>query len=203
MSPSIVNSATALPPALAASARFPSGVIATAETESAAVPRLDGSSHTAPECRCRLQVRTRLAAGGKEIRTVGPAVKEKPFRRAIWLLFARTYRTSGLAETGTSRIKKFTFGTAETCGVDRREGQARIVDKDVDAAEPRHRHRDDAVTIRRLAQIRDKRQDLPGNVTLSRCSIDFGDIRVDMANCNDVISLAREPEALKVLAGYS
>src|SRR5690242_11703834 len=36
-----------------------------------------------------------LAAGGKEIRTVGPAVKEKPFRRAIWLLFARTYRTSG------------------------------------------------------------------------------------------------------------
>ena len=124
-------------------------------------------------------------------------------RRAIWLLFARTYRTSGLAETGTSRIKKFTFGTAETCGVDRREGQARIVDKDVDAAEPRHRHRDDAVTIRRLAQIRDKRQDLPGNVTLSRCSIDFGDIRVDMANCNDVISLAREPEALKVLAGYS
>src|SRR5712675_1704179 len=35
-------------------------------------------------------VRTRLAAGGKEIRTVGPAVKEKPFRRAIWLLFART-----------------------------------------------------------------------------------------------------------------
>ena len=139
-----------MPPALAASARFPSGVIATAETESAAVPRLDGSSHTAPECRCRLQVRTRLAAGGKEIRTVGPAVKEKPFRRAIWLLFARTYRTSGLAETGTSRIKKFTFGTAETCGVDRREGQARIVDKDVDAAEPRHRHRDDAVTIRRL-----------------------------------------------------
>ena len=130
-------------------------------------------------------------------------MKEKPFRRAIWLLFARTYRTSGLAETGTSRIKKFTFGTAETCGVDRREGQARIVDKDVDAAEPRHRHRDDAVTIRRLAQIRDKRQDLPGNVTLSRCSIDFGDIRVDMANCNDVISLAREPEALKVLAGYS
>ena len=29
----------------------------------------------------------RLAAGGKELRTVGPAVKEKPFRRAIWLLF--------------------------------------------------------------------------------------------------------------------
>jgi len=52
----------------------------------------------------------RLAPGGKEIRTVGPAVKEKPFRRAIWLLFARTYRTSGLAdETGTSRIKKFTL----------------------------------------------------------------------------------------------
>jgi len=24
-----------------------------------------------------------------------------------------------------------------------------------------------------------------------------------MANCNDVISLAREPEALKALAGYS
>ena len=53
---------------------------------------------------------TRFAAGGKEIRTVGPAVKEKPFRHAIWLLFARTYRTSGLAdETGTSRIKKFTL----------------------------------------------------------------------------------------------
>jgi hypothetical protein len=52
------------------------------------------------------QVRIRLPAGGKEIRTVGPAVKEKPFRRAIWLLGARTYRTSGLAdETGTSRIK--------------------------------------------------------------------------------------------------
>jgi hypothetical protein len=33
--------------------------------------------------------------------------------------------------------------------------------------------------------------------------LDFGDIRVDMANCNDVISLAREPEALKALAGYS
>jgi hypothetical protein len=34
----------------------------------------------------------------------------EPFRRAIWLLFARTYRTSGLAdETGTSRIKKFTL----------------------------------------------------------------------------------------------
>ena len=31
----------------------------------------------------------------------------------------------------------------------------------------------------------------PGNVTLSRCSFDFGDIRVDMANCSDVISLAR------------
>src|SRR5580692_3328082 len=30
-------------------------------------------------------VRNGLAAGGKEIRTVGPAVKEKPFRRAIWL----------------------------------------------------------------------------------------------------------------------
>ena len=30
-------------------------------------------------------------------------MKEKPFRHAIWLLFARTYRTSGLAdETGTS-----------------------------------------------------------------------------------------------------
>jgi hypothetical protein len=28
-------------------------------------------------------------------------VKEKPFRRAIWLLFARTYRTSGLADGGT------------------------------------------------------------------------------------------------------
>src|ERR1700730_1892560 len=28
----------------------------------------------------------------------GPAVKEKPCRRAIWLLFARTYRTSGLAD---------------------------------------------------------------------------------------------------------
>ena len=56
------------------------------------------------------QVRTQLSAGGKEIRTVGPAVKEKPFRRAIWLLFARTYRTSGLAdEIGTSRIKKFTL----------------------------------------------------------------------------------------------
>jgi hypothetical protein len=26
---------------------------------------------------------------------------------------------------------------------------------------------------------------------------------IDMANCNDVISLAREPEALKALAGYS
>jgi len=51
--------------------------------------------------------RHRLSAGGKEIRTVGPAAKEKPFRRAIWLLFARTYRTSGLAdEIGTSRIKK-------------------------------------------------------------------------------------------------
>jgi hypothetical protein len=35
------------------------------------------------KCRCRLQFRTRLPAGGKEIRTVGPAVKEKPFRRAI------------------------------------------------------------------------------------------------------------------------
>jgi hypothetical protein len=32
----------------------------------------------------------------------------EPFRRAIWLLFARTYGTSGLAnETGTSWIKKF------------------------------------------------------------------------------------------------
>jgi hypothetical protein len=52
------------------------------------------------------RVRTRLPAGGKEIRTVGPAVKEKPFRRPKWLLFARTYRTSGLAdETGTSGIK--------------------------------------------------------------------------------------------------
>jgi hypothetical protein len=38
---------------------------------------------------------------------------------------------------------------------------------------------------------------------LSRCSLDFGDIRLDMANCNDVISLAREPEALEALAGYS
>jgi hypothetical protein len=55
-------------------------------------------------------VRTGLTAGGKEIRTVGPAVKEKPFRRAIRLLFARTYGTFGLAdETGTSRIKKFTL----------------------------------------------------------------------------------------------
>jgi len=56
------------------------------------------------------QVRSRLLPGVKEIRTIGPAVKEKRFRRAIWLLFARTYRTSGLAdETGTSRIKKFTL----------------------------------------------------------------------------------------------
>jgi sulfur relay (sulfurtransferase) complex TusBCD TusD component (DsrE family) len=60
--------------ALLASARLPSGVIATAETESAAVPRLDGSSHTAPECRCRLQVRTRLTAGATRIRTLGPSV---------------------------------------------------------------------------------------------------------------------------------
>src|ERR1700732_2145112 len=33
--------------------------------------QLDASSQTAPECRCRLQVRTRLAAGGSEIRTLG------------------------------------------------------------------------------------------------------------------------------------
>ena len=64
---------------------------------------------TAAGCRCShstslaVSARDRLAAGGKEIRTVGPAVKEKPFRRAVWLLFARTCRTSGLAdETGTS-----------------------------------------------------------------------------------------------------
>jgi hypothetical protein len=61
-------------------------------------------------CAPESQVCSRLSTGGKEIRTVGPAVKEEPFRRAIWLLFARTYRTSGLAdETGTSRIKKFTL----------------------------------------------------------------------------------------------
>jgi hypothetical protein len=48
----------------------------------------------------------RVGARGAVKMGVGPAVKEKPFRRAIWLLFARTYRTSGLAdETGTSRIK--------------------------------------------------------------------------------------------------
>jgi hypothetical protein len=65
---------------------------------------------TGKPVRVKSQVRTGLLAGGKEIRIVGPAVKEKPFRRAIWLLFARTYRTSGLAdETGTSRIKKFTL----------------------------------------------------------------------------------------------
>jgi sulfur relay (sulfurtransferase) complex TusBCD TusD component (DsrE family) len=64
--------------ALLASARLPSGVIATAETESAAVPRLDGSSHTAPECRCRLQVRTRLTAGAKRIRTLGPTRVRRP-----------------------------------------------------------------------------------------------------------------------------
>ena len=59
-----------------------------------------------PRGRCRSRARPRsrvgqvpigLFAGGKEIRTVGPDVKEKPFRRAIWLLFARTYRTSGTA----------------------------------------------------------------------------------------------------------
>src|SRR3984893_12511845 len=33
----------------------------------------------------------------------GPAVKEKPCRRAIWLLFARTYRTSGLVDEPAHR----------------------------------------------------------------------------------------------------
>jgi hypothetical protein len=36
-----------------------------------------------PHSQAESQVRTGLSAGGKEIRTVGPAVKEKPFRRAI------------------------------------------------------------------------------------------------------------------------
>ena len=40
--------------------------------------QLDASSQTAPECRCRLQVRTRLAAGGRWIRTSGSAPAATP-----------------------------------------------------------------------------------------------------------------------------
>jgi hypothetical protein len=68
-------------------------------------------------------------------------MKEKPFRRAIWLLFARTYRMSGLAdETGTSRIKKFTLPSRGTegsnCAIERSVIQTRsTLDHDL-----MHRH---------------------------------------------------------------
>jgi hypothetical protein len=41
----------------------------------------------APRGARREKVRTRLAAGGKEIRTLGPAVEERPFRRAPYGFF--------------------------------------------------------------------------------------------------------------------
>jgi hypothetical protein len=40
--------------------------------------------------------RSGLLAGGKEIRTLGPAAEERPFRRAPYGFFGGTYRASDL-----------------------------------------------------------------------------------------------------------
>jgi hypothetical protein len=82
------------------------------------------------------------------------------------------------------------FGAAEAGGVDRREGQAGVVDEDVNPTEPLPRRRDDAVAIRRPTQIRDQRQDLPRDVAAGRFRLDVGDIRVDVADRDDVVTLA-------------
>ena len=60
------------------------------------------------------------------------------------------------------------------------------------STEPRLRRRDDAVAIGGLAQIRDQRQDLPREVAADRRRLDFGDISVDMADRDDIVSLAGE-----------
>jgi hypothetical protein len=64
-------------------------------------------------------VRSGLSAGGKELRTVGRAVMEKPFRRAIWLLFARTYRTSGLKDRTEPLNRVSSWSIASFCCHDR------------------------------------------------------------------------------------
>jgi hypothetical protein len=53
------------------------------------------------------------------------------------------------------------LGAAEASGVDRREGQAGIVDENVQAGEALQRCRDDSVAFGGPAQIGDERQDMP------------------------------------------
>jgi hypothetical protein len=54
--------------------------------------------------RTRSAKRSGLAAGGNEIRTVGTAVKERPFRRTPYGYFSRE-------STGTSGLSPMTTGT--------------------------------------------------------------------------------------------
>jgi hypothetical protein len=96
------------------------------------------------------------------------------------------------ARTMSSETCQNFCGAAEAGGVDRRKGQARIVDEDVHPAEPLQRNRDNPVAFRRAAQIRGKRQDAPCEV--GAFGLDLRDIRVDMPYRDDMMSFARETE---------
>jgi hypothetical protein len=83
------------------------------------------------------------------------------------------------------------LGAAVACRVDCRKGEARIVDEDVRRAEPLPRRRDDTIAISWPPQIGDK-QDLPSGFRAGRRRLDLGDIRVEMADRDDIVSLACE-----------
>jgi hypothetical protein len=74
------------------------------------------------------------------------------------------------------------LGASKARRVDRRKGQADIVDKNMQVAKALLRHRDDAVALGRPPQVGDERQDISRQITLRDGGCDLRDIAIDVTD---------------------
>ena len=86
------------------------------------------------------------------------------------------------------------LGAAVAVGIDIGKGQPGIVDQNVEPAEAVPRLGDDPVALARLAQIGNKRPDLPGNAERPRLGLDLADIGRDVPDRGDPMPGARQPQ---------
>ena len=86
------------------------------------------------------------------------------------------------------------LGAAVAVGIDIGKGQPGIVDQNVEPAEAVPRLGDDPVALARLAQIGNKRPDLPGNPERPRLGLDLADIGRNVPDRGDPMPGARQPE---------
>ena len=133
---------------------------------------------------------------GRHIDNAAPALLDHRRRRAPGHLVGRDIigLDDGAHDVVRDLPEFLRLVAAKARRVDRREGQAGIVDEDVRPAEALLRHRDDAVAFGRETQIGDERQDLPREVGAGSCRLDLHDLCVDVADGDDIVTLADEAE---------